>query len=127
MKRVEYLLIALMSLCAVIFIGACAKKSSESMVQTPNSPATTYPYNQRPCSNQIIHRYERILNRCNYARTYRQQRECSSLINLFIAEYPQINCRVVYYPGYSPRYNYKSISEENIRKIESTYKVTNLR
>lgn len=42
MKRVEYLLIALMSLCAVIFIGACAKKSSESMVQTPNSPATTY-------------------------------------------------------------------------------------
>ncbi len=115
MKRVEFLLITLMVLCAFVFLNACGKHSDDNTGGTPSQPVT-YTYNQQPCTQNIISLYDRINQACSRTRSYRQHRNCMSLAQAFLAQYPRLNCRMALYPGYSTRYKYTSISETDIYK-----------
>lgn len=119
MRRTEYLLITLMTICIFAFLSACGKKS-DNTAGVPVDPGVastqmSYAYNQRPCSEQIIYSYNQIVRTCDNAYSRREHRHCLALAQTFLAQYPQINCSMQAYPGYSPQYRYKNISEEKVR------------
>lgn len=91
MKRLEVILIAI---CLFTLASACGKKDKVNGRTTnePNVEQDLY-YPQTNCSEQMIYQYQELNYVCSNAYTWYEHRDCDYLIEEFMNQYPQINCR----------------------------------
>jgi hypothetical protein len=123
MKRLEFLLIALMAVCALTLLNACVKKNGGSAVTSNESAyGQSNGYNNSnasSCSSQMVYQYQEMLYVCNNAYSWNDRRQCRYLIESFINQYPQVYCNSG--SSYNSSYSYKSTQNSKSVTISSAH------